>query len=450
MTGRGQVGSGVLTRRRLLTSAGAAVGVAALGAPVRQGRAAAWADRPAGKVDKLNFVVWTYGDIYTKISKRFTADWGVPVDSTISSFNDHPPKLMTMYAGGEIIDVSQSSPFSLPNFVSQGLVEPLDGLPGAADYLADFTESAKQVAVYDGKLMGLPYFSTVWVWNYYADLLEKAKLEPFKSYDELLEQCRKAKKDGVSDYPIQWVAGVGLEQLPGTWYQMTWNRGGVFFDKAGNHQLGPGSIARETLKWWVQTFTEQLADPESLKVQFTSSAKTFGAGKNIYRGPNHHYGLNIVNDPKQSPIAGKVQVMGSPGDGRTIGDTHVYFLCSANRDKEWAWKLLQYLGGRTKDGVYSQAESLARDAMLGSGYGSVMKSAAITDGWKPWGDPQKILKIWDQATYVGEVCNSVYKPWHFPWTDRLNIEVQKALTGQVTADQCCDTLIGAIKEVQKS
>jgi hypothetical protein len=53
--------------------------------------------------------------------------------STISSFNDHPTKLTTMFAAGEKIDVSQSSPFSFPNFVNQGLAEPID-LPGAADY----------------------------------------------------------------------------------------------------------------------------------------------------------------------------------------------------------------------------------------------------------------------------------------------------------------------------
>src|SRR6516164_257192 len=408
-----------------------------------------WAERPAGKVDKLNFVVWTYGDIYAKISKKFADDWGVSIDSTISSFNDHPTKLMTMYAGNETIDVSQSSPFSFPNFISQGLVEPLDGLPGAAEYLKDFTESAKQVAVYDGKLMGLPYFSTVWVWNYYTELLEKAGVEPFKTYEELLDQLRKAKKDKIAEYPILWIAGVGLEQLPGTWYQLTWNRGGSFFDKQGNHQLGPGSIARETLKWWIPTFTEGLADPESLKVQFTTGAKAYTAGKSLYRGPNHHYGLNIINDPAQSPIAGKVKVWGSPGDGRTIGDTHVYFLCTANRDKDWAWKLLQYLGGKTKDGRYTQAINLARDAMLGSGYTSVMKSDAVSDGWKPWGDPTTILGIWDKATYVAEVVPSIYKPWHFPWSDRINIEVSKALTGQTTADACCDTLIAAIKEVQK-
>jgi multiple sugar transport system substrate-binding protein len=433
-------------RRELL---GAASAAAVLGHRAQAQSASPWAERPAGKVDKLNFVVWTYGDIYTKISARFKADWDVSIDSTISSFNDHPAKLMTMYGGGEAIDVSQSSPLSFPNFISQGLVEPLDDLPGAKAYLADLTDSAKQVAVYDGKLMGLPYFSTVWVWNYYTDLMEKAKFEPFTSYDELMEQLRKAKQDKIAEYPIFWVAGVGLEQLPGTWYQMTWNRGGVFFDKQGNHQLGAGSIARETLKWWIQTFKENLADPESLKAQFTSSAKAFGAGKNLYRGPNHHYGLNIANDPAQSPGAGKIKVHDSPGDGRTIGDTHVYFLCSANRNKEWAWKLLQYLGGKTKDGQYSQANTLAREAMLGSGYRSVMKSPVIVEGWKPWGDPVKILGIWDKATYVAEVVPSIYQPWHFPWSDRINIEVSKALTGQITADVCCDNLIAAIKEVQK-
>ena len=230
---------------------------------------------------------------------------------------------------------------------------------------------------------------------------------------------------------------------------MTHNRGGAFFDKAGNHQLGAGSIARETLKWWVQTFTEGLADPESLKQQFVGSAKAFAAGTNLYRGPNHHYTLQVANDPAQSPNPGKIKVMDSPGDGRTIGTAHVYFVTTANRNKEWAWKLLQYLGGKTKDGQYHQATNLATSAMLGSGYNSVMNSEAVTKGWAPFGDVPKILEIWKKTTFVGEVCNSMYQPWHFPWSDRLNIEVQKALTGQITADVCCDNLIAAIAQVKR-
>ena len=39
-----------------------------------------WAIPPKTKVDKVNFVVWTYGDIYTKIQAKFKADWGVNVE----------------------------------------------------------------------------------------------------------------------------------------------------------------------------------------------------------------------------------------------------------------------------------------------------------------------------------------------------------------------------------
>ena len=89
-------------------------------------------------------MVWTYGDIYARIARQFEADWGVKVESTISSFNDHPTKLATMYAGGETIDVSQSSPFSFPNFIKQGMVEPLDGLAGAADYVEGLTRASRR------------------------------------------------------------------------------------------------------------------------------------------------------------------------------------------------------------------------------------------------------------------------------------------------------------------
>jgi ABC-type glycerol-3-phosphate transport system substrate-binding protein len=142
-------------------------------------------------------------------------------------------------------------------------------------------------------------------------------------------------------------------------------------------------------------------------------------------------------------------VHGSPGDGRTTGVTNVYFITTASRNKEWAWKLLQYLGGKTKDGQYTQAIGLAREAMLGSGYKSVMQSDAVKKGWAPWGDADAILKMWDKATYISEVCNSAYKPWHSIWLDHLNIEAQKCLTGQITADQACDSMIKGIGEAKK-
>src|SRR5881396_886905 len=112
------IGKWELSRRRVLGAA-AGLGLAGWAGGALGQQSGPWSAAPKSKVDRVNFVVWTYGDIYTRIAKQFEADWGVKVDSTISSFNDHPTKLATMFAGGEKIDVSQSSPFSFPNFIKE-------------------------------------------------------------------------------------------------------------------------------------------------------------------------------------------------------------------------------------------------------------------------------------------------------------------------------------------
>ena len=444
-----------LTRRGLLKTSAGLAGLAGLGMlpdMVHGGKSGPWSVRPKSEVEAVNFVGWQYGEIYAKLSKQFKADWGVNFDQNLSGFNEYFQKFTTAFAGGDRIDVGMGFAAEIRTWAEQGIVEPLDGLPGLEAYVNDFTGAQKQISMFEGSVWALPYFATVWVWNYFEDLLEKARIDrPFTSYDEFIEQCVKAKKDGVARYPILWIAGVGPEQLPGTWYSLTWNRGGAFFDKQGNHQLGPGSVARETLKWWVDTFTKlDIADPESLKVQFTGSAKAFMAGKNLYRGPNHHYGLNLVNDPSQSPIAGRVKVHTFPRDGRTIANGGVYFMTTSHRDKQWAWKMLQYVGGRTKDGEYTQAYRLAKDAMLGSGYQSVMDSRELSANWSKWGDVRTILGAWSKATFLGEVVSSMTKPWHTPWNDTINIELQKALTGQKSPDKACDTIIAGIKKAKRA
>ena len=176
------------------------------------------------------------------------------------------------------------------------------------------------------------------------------------------------------------------------------------------------------MKWWANTFEKGLdiADPESIKVQFTTSAKVFGAGKNLYRGPNHHYGLNVANDKTQSSIAGKVKVHGFPGDGRTIGVAHVYFMSTAHRDKEWAWKLLQYLGGRTKDGEYTQAVNSqgAMPARVQLGMQAMHQDVA------QWATSMRSSRL-GQATYTARSALAV-PAMAFPRTEQIKIEVQSA------------------------
>ena len=439
-------------RRRFVQGSVAAATLGMVPRSVAAQAAGPWATRPAGNPPPLTFVVWQYGKIYEQIGKQFEQDWSVKLNQIIEpNVEPQVAKLTAMYAAGDPVDVSQAPVQYLSSYIDQGIAAPIDGLPGVEQYVKDFTPFTRAIAQRDGKTWGLPYFSTVWAFIYNDELLTKAgfKGKPFSSYPELIEQAKKAKRDGVCKYPILWVAGAGFEQLPGTWFSMTQNRGGAIFDKQLAPQLGAGSVARETLKWWQNTFKEELADPNSLNLRFIPAVKAFNAGQHVYLGTLHHYYISLVNDPAQSPIAGKGRVVGHPGDGKTIGYTMLYMMVSTTKNKEWAWKLLQALGGRTKDGQYTQANRLATDAMLGSGYQSVMDSDLLKKGWAKWADVPTVLGLWSKAANFADVVPAVYQPWYPRWSDAMNVELTACLSGKITPDQACDNMVAAVAKAKR-
>ena len=206
------------------------------------------------------------------------------------------------------------------------------------------------------------------MWNYYADMMEKLKIDkPFTTYEEFIEHCVKAKKDGVSRYPVLWVAGVGLEQLPGTWYQMTWNRGGTFFDKQNNHMLGAGSIARETLKWWARPFEKGLdiADP-GIGRSSHGPARRSGPARTSIADRTITTWLNVVNDP---PTAESRQESRSMARRRGRPSASPTSISPRRRiaTRNGPGSCCSISAARPRRRGHARPSSLAKDAMLGSG-----------------------------------------------------------------------------------
>ena len=175
---------------------------------------------------------------------------------------------------------------------------------------------------------------------------------------------------------------------------MTWNKGGAFFDKQGNHQLGAGSIARETLKWWANTFEKGLdiADPELLKVQFTD----LGQGVRRRQEPLSRAEPSLWPERRQrsGAVADRRQGQG-PGLARRRQDDRRHpRLLPVDRDARQGMGLEAAAVSRRQDqGRQLHAGHQPRqDAMLGSGYTSVMNSDAVKQGWAPWGDVPEILQ----------------------------------------------------------
>jgi ABC-type glycerol-3-phosphate transport system substrate-binding protein len=411
----------------------------------------AWSTAPSvAKPDKVYWVYWPWGKTEDEVAAQFEADWGLPVEKVAEpNVEQVYAKVNTLYAAGEQMDVIKTLTPWIGEWIDNEVIQPLDGLPGVDEYWNDMNELCRQTVKLDGKIWGLPYYQSFHIGAYFQDHFEKAGItEPPKTYEELVDVCLKLKKDGISEYPILWMAGQGAEHLTFQFYQLVWNWGGTVFDKDANPTLGPGSKAREALAWWAKTFQEwKITAPESLELRYIPACKAFWTGKYTFHFFPHHYYMSLLNSEAESPIKGRVKQMMCFGDGRTMGWTEIFTLGSTAKSKEWAWMLLQAAGGKTKDGNYTAAMKYGIGAMLGSGFNSVNRHPAIREAWKKWTDVDLNLKQWEKATVKFIVVPAMMKPWHQKWQDAAQVSIANCLAGKITADQACDEMIAKHKEV---
>ncbi|HXA95243.1 MAG TPA: hypothetical protein VN323_06775, partial [Candidatus Dormibacteraeota bacterium] len=105
---------------------------------------------------------------------------------------------------------------------------------------------------------------------------------------------------------------------------------------------------------------------------------------------------------------------------------------------------------RTKSGEYTQANRLAQDAMLASGYQPVMESELLRSAWAKWGDVPTLLDVFRKATNFADVVPAVSQPWYPRWSDAINVELTACLQGKISADQACDNMTAAVARAKRA
>jgi len=412
--------------------------------------------RSVSKPEKLVFMYWPWpwpsGTTEAELITQFEQDWGIRVERVIEP--DYEPMLLdlvnTRHAAGGQIDVIKGLMNWLGDWIDPGVIQSIDGLRGLQDYKQDMNDLCRQCVEHEGKTWGLPYYQNFFTAVYFEDLFDKGGVTaPPTNWDELVCQALKLKKDGVAQYPILWPAGQGgTEQLTYVFYQLVHNWGGTVFDEELRPSLGPGSKARDALAWWHKTFHEwEISAPESLEYRFIPAVKAFWTGKYSHHLFTRAYYMRYLNHETESPIRGRVHQWFLPNGGATLGWTAFYALGSNTRSPEWAWKLLQYMGGKTKDGQYTIAKRYAMDTMLGSGFDPVNRDAEVQAAWKKWTDVELNMRQWERATAVSAVVPAMMKPWFRKWQEGVMAAVWNCLAGKTTADRACDEMIARYHEV---
>jgi multiple sugar transport system substrate-binding protein len=398
---------------------------------------------PSPRPEELVFVYLTVDNDEVPVRQvmtQFESDYGVPVRwEQTPNVEESRQKILSLTLAGEQLDTVVLHSYDVGKWVEEGIVQPLDGLPGLDEYLDLMSPSIRDLITYQGQIWGLPHFISLNTYAYNMELFEQTGLGQLPaSLEEMAEMSQKIKADGLVEYPIVWQAGVGSEHIGDTYFSLVASVGGELFDEELNPLFDEGSVAREMLKWWRQTFIDwEIADPTSLEARWIPAMKAHASGDYLFTITRERY-MNYANDPELSPTPGKHQIFKM---GHHMFSGHMWGLASNAYDRDYSWKLLQYFGGHEKSGRFSYQTDRVYYS-LATGWPEIaLQDPGVKNFVERMYDPDEYARQWEDAVYIGTTCRAYVTPWYAEWVDKTLVpNLQNCLAGSISAEEAAGNM----------
>ena len=416
-----------LVDRRSVLKGGLAAG-AALAVPGVAGRAL------AAPEDPLHFVGWQY-------NPQIVAE-NVETFKTLNDENvnyelvpgEYHAVVETKLIAGQHIDMMYSEEDRILRWNRAGWSRSLDGLPGLDEIKANMYDvNVHNMSLPDGSLGGMPYYTGFNSFVCNQNHLDAAGIEPPATWDELLDQCRKLKTDGISDYPYISAWTRQWPTLSWSLFAAWYSEGAKVFDE--NFDPAFDENFRKILEVHRTLYDEGLVVPDIMTLQ-GEAVPNFATGQHTYMIV-HEYDQKVFNTPELSQIAGACRNAIMPGKTRsTFIWTAVYQMGANPVDELRAWDLMQFFGGKAKDGNYHVATRWALDFGLGTPHKEVIESPEVQAAFSQWKDLEVATQQLETAT-----TRDVAKTMWFPeWDWYMMGEMQDYIRGEQSTDEVIDKL----------
>ncbi|SDH43420.1 multiple sugar transport system substrate-binding protein [Lentzea fradiae] len=207
----------MISRRRLLSLAGASALLAACGSNTGRG----------GDAQALKQWYHAYGEpgVQQAVERYAQAYSKTPVDVQWNP-GDYDSKLATSLLSDGGPDVFEST--TQVSSVRAGQLVPLDDVLG--DARSDFTRSILETHTVDGKVYGIPQAVDMQMLFYRKSMLAAAGVQPPSTVDELVDAARRLTRDGVKGLFAGNDGGGGVLGGPALW--------SAGLDYVRDHQVG--------------------------------------------------------------------------------------------------------------------------------------------------------------------------------------------------------------------
>lgn len=431
----------LMTRRRFLRDAAVAMGSVAC-APFLSGAHNAFA-KP-GK--PLTFVGWQY---HPEIVEENVGIFRKLYDEDVSYElvpGEYHAVAETKLIGGQHIDMLYSEEDHIMRWFKAKWARPIEDLSGIPEIKKEMYDvNVNNMSLPDGRLMGLPYYTGFNSFVYNDLHMQKAKLKPPQSWEELIEQCRELKANKISEYPYISAWAREWPSLSWSLFAVWYSEGEPVFDKDFNPTFKDGGVAfKKVLEMHKQMYDEKLVRPDIMTMKI-EGVPDFSTGQHTFMVV-HEYDQKVFNDPNQSQLAGHCKNALMPGKTHsTFIWTAVYLMGANPVDVERAWNLMQFFGGKAKDGQYHVAKKWALNFGLGTPHKEVINDPEVQADFKKWKDTEIANKQHEIAT-----TRDVAKTMWFPeWDWYMMGQVHDYIRGKLTIKECIDSLYKKAVELKK-
>lgn len=304
--------------RRMLAAIGAGVLVASLAGCGTDSDTAGGGDEKAGKLEGRGNITFVAGKDTSGYWKKLLDEWN----------SKHPKEQVSLVELPEaadqqrqrMIDNAQTKSDAhtvlyldvvwTAEFAANGWIEEL---PEGEFPLDKMFPSVVDTARYFGKLYAVPQSTNGGLLFYRKDLLEKAKVEAPKTWQEMKDACKKVQAlpegKGVDCYAGQFEKYEGLTV---NFSEAVQSAGGRIVDEEGKPTLNTPQ-AKEGLQLLVDSFKDGTIPKKAITFKEEEGRRAFQAGKLVFhRQWPYQYALANADDGS-SKVAGKFDVAPLPG-----------------------------------------------------------------------------------------------------------------------------------------
>lgn len=392
-----------MKRRQLLLGAASLMASAVLIAGCGTSAGSTTAATPVPAQDATgNITFWSSLAGMDKVAAAFNASQDkikVTFETVPNGAGGGYAKLSTAITAGNGPDVATIEYPQLPQFVSNGQLQPLDGLIDKGSTVDKLSDQTKGLVQFGDQTFALPYDAAPMIMWYRKDMLDKAGVGIPKTWDEFEEAGRKLKAVA----PEAHLASFNPNEASLT-AALSWQAGGKWFGTEGDSwKVGINDSATRK----VATYWQKLIDEKIVKVQQSFSDEwsadlASGAVVGVLGANWSATGIQKrteASGQKGQWIAAEVPNWGTPADAFYGGST--FNITKSSKNPAAAAKFIEYLAtnpeaikarGNTGSaflafpGLTPVAQKAFDSSYFGNDIYDVFNKAygTITPGWQ-WG-----------------------------------------------------------------